>query len=138
VLLLPRKPKPAAIQSTSVESQTLSGSHQVEMTASLTLRLIFIVVALAMVAFFGLSLIPPIENWGNPNEDGFSYLPLFWATIICLPIAVYLLAGAIAGCGRHLARARSALIIGGGTLFIVVAFWIFQYIANTMPELGLG
>jgi hypothetical protein len=30
------------------------------------------------------------------------------------------------------------LIVGGGTLFIVVAFWIFQYIANAMPELGLG
>jgi hypothetical protein len=75
---------------------------------------------------------------GNPNEDGFSYLPFFWATIICLPVAAYLLAGAIAGRGRHLARARSALIVGGGTLFIVVAFWIFQYIANAMPELGLG
>jgi hypothetical protein len=63
---------------------------------------------------------------------------LFWATIICLPVAAYLVAGAIAGRGRPLARARSALIIGGGTLLVVVAFWIFQYIANAMPELGLG
>ena len=38
----------------------------------------------AMSVLWGLSLIPPIESSGNPNEDGFSYLPAFWATIICL------------------------------------------------------
>jgi hypothetical protein len=32
-----------------------------------------------MLVLWGLSLIPPIESWGNPNEDGFSYVPAFWA-----------------------------------------------------------
>jgi len=84
-----------------------------------------------MLALWGLSLIPPIENWNNPNEDGFSYVPAFYATITCLPVGLYLVAGAIAGRGRHVARARTALFIGGGLLFLVVAFLIFQHIANT-------
>ena len=91
-----------------------------------------------MLVLWGLSLIPPIESWGNPNEDGFSFVPAFWATIICLPVGLYLLAGAIAGRGRHVARARNALFIGGGTLLIVVAFLIFQHIANSMGGLGLA
>jgi hypothetical protein len=67
----------------------------------------------------------------HPNEDGFSYVPAAYATITCLPVGLYLLAGAIAGRGRHVARARTALFIGGGLLFLVVAFLIFQHFANT-------
>jgi hypothetical protein len=48
------------------------------------------------------------------------------------------LLGAIAGRGQHVVRARAALFVGGGTLFIVVAFLIFQQIANSMGGLGLG
>jgi hypothetical protein len=40
--------------------------------------------------------------------------------------------------GKHVVRARPALFVGGGTLFIVVAFLIFQQIANSMGGLGLG
>ena len=112
--------------------QSPTNADQVEITASPKLRLIFIVVAAAMLVLWGLSLIPPIESWGNPNEDGVSFVPAFWATIICLPVGLYLLAGAIAGRGRHVAQARNALFIGGGTLLIVVAFLIFQHIANSM------
>jgi hypothetical protein len=103
---------------------------QAEIKASPKLRIIFAVVAVIMLALWGWSLIPPIENWGNPNEDGFSYVPVFYATITCLPAGLYLLAGAIAGRGRHVARARTALFLGGGLLFLVVAFLIFQHIAN--------
>jgi hypothetical protein len=46
--------------------------------------------------------------------------------------------GGIAGHGQHVARARPALFVVGGTLFIVVAFLIFQHIANSMGGLGLG
>jgi hypothetical protein len=38
--------------------------------------------------------------------------------------------------GQHVARARSALFVGCGTLVIVVAFLIFQQIANSMGGLG--
>jgi hypothetical protein len=63
---------------------------------------------------------------------------IFYASIICLPAGLFLLIGAIAGHGRHVARARSALFVGGATLFVVVAFLIFQRIANSMGGLGLG
>ena len=46
-----------------------------------------------MLALWGWSLVPPIENWGNPNEDGFSYVPVFYTTITCLPVGTYLLVG---------------------------------------------
>jgi hypothetical protein len=105
--------------------------NQAEITASPKLRVIFAVVAAAMFALWGWSLVPPIENWGNPHEDGFSYVGVFYATPTCLPVGFYLLAGAIAGRGRQVARARIALFLGGGLLFLVVAFLIFQYIANS-------
>jgi len=122
VLVLPRVKK--------AELQTANSAGQEETKASTTLRLIFIVVAAIMFAFFGWSLVAPIQNWNNPNEDGFSYLNAFWATIVCLPVALYLVRGAIAGHGPRVAFARKALIIGCAVIFIVVAFLIFQQIAN--------
>jgi len=58
---------------------------QAGMTASPQRRIIFLVVAALMLLLWGLSLIPPIENWNNPYEDGFSYVGVFYASIICLP-----------------------------------------------------
>jgi hypothetical protein len=105
---------------------------QAVITASPRLRIIFLVVAALMLVLWGWSLIPPIENWNNRYEDGFSYVGVFYASIICLPAGLFLLTGAIAGHGRHVVRARSALFVGGGTLFIVVAFLIFQRIGDAM------
>ena len=111
---------------------------QVGITASPQLRVIFLVVAALMLLLWGWSLVPPIENWNNPYEDGFSYVGVFYASIVCLPTGLFLLIGAIAGHGQHVARARPALLVGIGTLAIVVAFLIFQRIANSMGGLGLG
>jgi hypothetical protein len=55
-----------------------------------------------------------------------------------LRIIFLVVAASIAGHGQHVVRARSALFVGGATLFIVVAFLIFQRIANSMGGLGLG
>jgi hypothetical protein len=55
-----------------------------------------------------------------------------YASLICLPAGLFLLIGAVAGHGRHVARARPALYVGVGTLFIVVAFLIFQRIGDAM------
>ena len=90
----------------------------------------FAVAASVMLALWGWSLVPPIENWGNPNEDGFSYVSVFYATIFCLPIGIFLLIGAIAGRGRYVGRARIAFFIAAVVTFIVVAFLIVQHIAN--------
>jgi heme/copper-type cytochrome/quinol oxidase subunit 3 len=111
---------------------------KMEITALSMMRVTFVVMAASMLALWGWSLVPPIENWNNPNEDGFSYVPVFYATIVCLPTGLFLLAGAIAGRGRHLERAHSALLVSAATLFIVVAFLIFQYVADSMPGLGLS
>lgn len=101
-------------------------------TASPKMRVVFLAVGALMLLLWGWSLIPPIENWNNPNEDGFSYVPAFYASLICLPAGLFLLIGAIAGHGQQVVRARSALFVGAGTLLIVVAFLIFQRIADSM------
>ena len=111
---------------------------QAGITASPRLRVSFLVVAALMFLLWGWSLVPPIENWNNPYDDGFSYVGVFYASIICLPTGLLLLVGGVTGRGRHVARARPALFVGAGTLFIVVAFLIFQHIANSMGGLGLG
>ena len=105
---------------------------QAGITASPQRRIIFLVVAALMLLLRGWSLVPPIENWNNPYEDGFSYVPAFYASLICLPAGLFLLIGAIAGHGQQVVRARSALFVGAGTLFIVVAFLIFQRIGDAM------
>lgn len=122
VLVLPKVKK--------AEPQNASSEGQDETKASTTLRIFFVIVAVAMLAFFGWSLVPPIQNWNNPNEDGFSYLGIFWTTIVCLPVALYLVRGAITWHGPRVATARKALVIGCGVIVMVVAFLIFQYIEN--------
>jgi hypothetical protein len=101
-----------------------------EITASPRLRARFALAAAIMFALCGWSLVPPIENWGNPNEDGFSYVPVFFTTITCLPVGIYLLVGAIAGHGRYVRRARIAFFIAAGITLLVVTFLVVQHIAN--------
>ena len=90
----------------------------------------FAVAAVVMLSLWAWSLVPPIENWGNPNEDGFSYVGVFYATIICLPVGLYLLVGAIAARGYYVRRARIAFSIAAGITILIVAFLVFQHIAN--------
>ena len=101
-----------------------------EIAASHRLRSIFAVAAFIMLALWGWSFVQPIQNWGNPNEDGFSYAPLFYTTIICLPLGIYLLVGAIAGHGRYVRRARIAFFIATAITLVVVAFLVVQHIAD--------
>ena len=101
-----------------------------EIVASLKLRAAFAVAASIMLALWGWSLVPPIENWGNPNEDGFSYVSIFYATIFCLPAGIFLLIGAVAGRGRYVRRARIAFFTATGITLIVVAFLVVQHIAD--------
>jgi hypothetical protein len=91
---------------------------------------LYAVAAFVMLALWGWSLVPPIENWGNPNEDGFSYVPVFYTTIICLPVGIYLLVGSIAGDGRYVRHAHTAFLIAAGITLLVVAFLVVQQIAN--------
>lgn len=106
--------------------------NETGVTASPKRRVGFLVVGALMVALWGWSLVPPIENWNNAHEDGFSYVGVFYATPICLPIGFVLLTGALVGRGRSAQRAGTAMFMGCAVLFIVVAFLIFQYIANSM------
>jgi len=90
----------------------------------------FVVAAAIMFALWGWSLVPPIENWGNPNEDGFSYVPIFYTTITCLPVGLFLLIGAIAGRGRNVTRARIAFFFAAVITLLIAAFLIVQHIAD--------
>ncbi len=83
-----------------------------------------------MFALWGWSLVPPIQNWGNPNEDGFSYVALFYTTITCLPVGIFLLVGAIVGRGRKVTLARIAFFIAAAITLLVAAFLIVQHIAD--------
>jgi len=105
-------------------------SNTSEITTSPTLRVMFAVAAAIMLSLWAVSLVPPIENWGNPHEDGFSYVGVFYATIICLPVGLYLLVGAIAAHGRYVRGARIAFFVAAGITILVVAFLIIQHIAN--------
>ena len=102
----------------------------VEMTASPRLRARLGIAAAIMLGLWAWSFGPPIENWGNPNEDGFSYVGVFYTTIFCLPAGLFLLVGAIVGHGRFVRRARIAFVIASIITFIVVAFLIVQHIAD--------
>jgi len=113
-------------------------SNTSEITASPRLRVVFAVAAAIMLSLWAWSLVPPIENWGNPNEDGFSYVGVFYATISCLPVGLYLLVGAIAAHGRYLRGARIALFVATGIAILVVAFLIIQHIANNNHGRVLG
>jgi hypothetical protein len=73
-------------------------------TVSPKRRVAFLVVGMLMLALWGWSLVPPIENWNNPYEDGFSYVGVFYATPIYLPVGFILLTGAIIGHGRWARR----------------------------------
>ena len=105
-------------------------SNTTEMTASPRLRAMFFAGAATMLALWGWSLVPPIENWGNPNEDGFSYVGVFYTTLICLPVGLCLLIGAIAGRGGSVSRARVAFYIAAGVTVLVAAFLIVQHNAD--------
>jgi hypothetical protein len=109
-------------------------SNTTEMTASPRLRAMFVVGAATMLALWGWSLVPPIENWSNPNEDGFSYVGVFYTTLICLPVGLCLLIGAIAGRGGSVSRARVAFYIAAGVTVLVAAFLIVQHIADNKME----
>jgi len=109
--------------------------EQTNIAASPLLRVTFAGLAAAMLVLWGLSVGPPIASWGNPREDGFSYVPAFWATLTCLPVGLYLIAGAVVARGRPLQRARRALWLACVLLFLVAAFLIFQQVGDSM---GLG
>jgi hypothetical protein len=98
--------------------------------ASPVLRASSFAVTAATLGLWVVSLIPAIEDWNNPNEDGFSLIPGFYATLTMLPVGLFLLAGGIVGRGKWTARARKALFIGLALLSLVVAFKILQFFAN--------
>ena len=108
-----------------------------DIIASPRLRLAFAAGAAIILALWGWSLVPAIQNWNNPNEDGFSLVPGFYGTLVCLPCGLVLLIGAIAGRGRAVSRARAALYVAGGVVFVVVAFMIFAWADETF-HLGFG
>ena len=105
-------------------------NNAAEIVASAGRRTLFAVAAAIMFALWGWSLVPPIQNWGNRYDDGFSYVGVFYTTLICVPVGLFLLAGAIAGRGRSVGRARVAFFVAAAITVIVVAFWIVQNIAN--------
>ncbi len=103
---------------------------EADSVAAPKLRAIFILGAALLLAVWGASLIPAIEGWNNPNEDGFSFVPAFWATITFLPLGLVTLAGGISGRGKSAARARKTLVIGAALLVLLLLLEIFRRVSN--------
>ena len=101
-----------------------------EVQATPRQRAVFFAGAAVMLALWGWSLMPAIENWNNPNEDGFSLVPGFWASFTFLPLGLIALIGAISSRGKRYWRARNAVIIGGILVVLLIALQIFFLIAN--------
>ena len=107
--------------------------NQADISPSSKMRIIFAVTAAAMLVLWGLSLIPPITTWGDPNEDGFTYVPVSYATLSAC-WSDFTCSSAPSPAAAATWRAPAALFVGGGVIFIVVAFLILQHIANSMIE----
>ena len=86
----------------------------------------FFAAAALMLALWGWSLTPAIQNWNNPNEDGFSLLPAFYATPTLLPLGLIILAGGISGKGKHARRARIALVVTIALLVLIATITILM------------
>lgn len=109
---------------------SLTRSNSSEPAATPRLRIMLAVAAAFMLFLWVWSLVPPIENWGNPYEDGFSYVGVFYTSLICLPLGLLLLVGAIFAHGQHVRRARVAFFAAAGIAVLVLSFLIVQHIAN--------
>lgn len=83
-----------------------------------------------MLAIWGWSLVPAIQNWNDPREDGFSLVPGFYATITVLPLGLMILLGSIVGRGKYARRARVALVIGIALLVLMTALEILRRMNN--------
>jgi hypothetical protein len=99
---------------------------------SRALRAALIVAGLALLALWGASAIPVISNWNNPSDDGFSAVPVFYATLTVLPIGIVVLAGALNGTPRGMRTARGGLIAAGIVLGLLALFFAFMLFATLM------
>ncbi len=99
---------------------------------SRALRAAFIVAGLALLALWGASTIPLVENWNNPNEDGFHAVPVFYASITVLPIGLVVLIGAIKWGPRGRRWARGGSIAAGVVLALLAPFLGFMQLAIVM------
>jgi hypothetical protein len=118
-----------------LSSQLVSGLKTVigddrPFVASPKLRMTLLTVAAATLGLWIASLIPATKTWNNPNEDGFSMIPAFYASFMMLPVGLFLLAGAIIGPGRWTAHACKALFIDIALQCRAIAFKMLQFFAN--------
>ena len=97
-------------------------------------RNIYLGAAAIMLALWGWSLTPAIQNWNNPNEDGFSLIPGFYGTLTLLPLGLILLRGGISRSDKHARRARVALVIAIALLVLMGSLEILRRILNAMPD----
>jgi hypothetical protein len=100
--------------------------HQLQTKASPNLRTGIVLGAVVLLALWGASAIPAVKNWNNPREDGFSLLPLFWASLTLLPLGISALAGAIAGSEASIRRARLHLMVAAALIGLVILLDIFR------------
>jgi hypothetical protein len=121
-----------AIKSAMGLSEPPGGQRPAEsdIVASPRLHAIFIAVAAIMLALWGWSLVPAIQNWNDPREDGFSLMPGFYATVTVLPLGLIMLTGGASGRGKHARRARVALTIAIALLVLMTTLEILRRMLN--------
>jgi len=107
--------------------------EQTSITASPRLRAAFVLVAVIVLALWCWSLVPAVKAIRDPRGDGFDIIPAFWATILLLPIGIMTLIGGVTGHGKHVARARVALIIAVGLAVLAVLLEVFRRLSMAIP-----
>ena len=88
-------------------------------------RTAFLVMAAIALGLWIWSIQPLAQNWNNPNEDGFSAIPAFYATLTMFPVSLLTLIGGARGRGRAVLRARTALVVG--TVFVAAFLAIYLF-----------
>ncbi len=91
------------------------------------LRVLAGVMATALLALWGWSVIIAIGSMGNPYAS-FSLMPAGFATLSCLPAGLSLLGAAMAG-------SRGAAILGLVMFAFVIAFCVLHFVGLQPPVL---
>ena len=94
------------------------GSAQPDGKAAPLLRAAFVLAGMVLLALWGASLMPAIANWNNSNEDGFSLVPAFAASVTALPLGLSATFDGLSGRDKAMRRARVHLVLAAALLLL--------------------
>ena len=107
---------------------------QPEAKPSPKLRALLLLAGAALLLVWGATLPMAVNAIRDPRGDAFELIPAFWATLTALPLGVMMLIGGITGSDRSVQRGRTALIVAGGLLVLVLLLEILRRVSILMDD----